>query len=300
MILVTGGTGFIGNVLIRNLVSLGYPIRLLINPSKETPRLPPGMAVDVAISGLTDERNIRASLKGVDTIFHLIGTDAHGINADYVAVDIRSTEVLTKMARQMNVERIFYLSHLGADRHSAYPYLQSKAHAEAAIINSGVPYTILRTAAVYGENDHFTEIFARYVRAFPKIVPVPGDGNTKIQPLWVDDLVTCLLLCFEDPGRVNQIVTIGGMEMLSIDEILLMIMDELKIRKTLFHFSPVWHRQLIIAMEQWFPKFPRSYFWTDYLAEDRITGIDVLPREFSLIPTRISRNLAYIGNRKSA
>ena len=79
MILVTGGTGFIGNVLVRNLVSLGYPIRLLINPSTETPRLPPGLAVDVAISGFDDERSVRASLKGVKTIFHLIGTESRGI-----------------------------------------------------------------------------------------------------------------------------------------------------------------------------------------------------------------------------
>lgn len=297
MILVTGGTGFIGNVLVRNLVSLGYPIRLLLNPSNETPRLPPGLAVDVAISSLDDERSIRASLKGIRTIFHLVGTESRGINAEFSAVDILSAKRLAVIAREMEIDRFFYLSHLGADRHSAYPYLKAKAEAEAAIIASGVPYTILRTAAVYGKNDHFTEVFARYIRVFPRFVPIPGDGSTKLQPLWVDDLVTCLLLCFEDEGKRYSTVTIGGMESLSIEEILLMIMDELKIRKSLLHFSPVWHRQMIIALEQWFPRFPRSYFWTDYLAEDRITGIDVLPREFSLIPTRLSRNLAYLNER---
>lgn len=297
MILITGGTGFIGNILIQNLVSLGYPIRLLINPSSQTPRLPQGLSIDVALSGLNDERSIRASLKGVTAIFHLVGTESQGINADYVNVDIRSTERLVTLAKEMGVERFFYLSHLGADRYSAYSYLQSKALAEAAIIASRIPYTILRTAAVYGKSDHFTEVFARYVRAFPRVVPIPGDGKTRIQPLWVDDLVTCLLLCLEDDRKKFTTITIGGMESLTIREILEMILDELKIRKTLVGLSPVWHRQLIIAMEQWFPKFPRVYFWTDYLAEDRVTGIDVLPREFSLIPTRLSRNLAYLSER---
>ena len=87
------------------------------------------------------------------------------------------------------------------------------------------------------------------------------------------------------------------MESLTVEEIFLMIMEELKIQKRLLRMSPVWHRQLVIVMEQWFPKFPRTYFWTDYLAEDRITGIDVLPREFSLVPTRLSRNLSYLSER---
>ena len=297
MILVTGGTGFIGNVLVRNLVSLGYPIRLLINPSTETPRLPPGLAVDVAISGFDDERSVRASLKGVKTIFHLIGTESRGIHYDFERVDIRSTRILAELGREMGIERFFYLSHLGADRHSAYPYLKAKALSEAAIVDSGVPYTILRTAAVYGKQDHFTEVFARYLRAFPRFVPIPGDGSAKVQPLWVDDLATCLLLCFEDEKKAFTTVTVGGMESLTVEEIFLIIMEELKIQKRLLRISPVWHRQLVIAMEQWFPKFPRIYFWTDYLAEDRITGIDVLPREFSLVPTRLSRNLSYLSER---
>jgi NADH dehydrogenase len=79
MILVTGGTGFIGQVLVRQLVSLGYPVRLLLNPSMVSPHIPRGVPVDVAIAGIQDERNLRAAMKGVRTIFHLIGTEWNGI-----------------------------------------------------------------------------------------------------------------------------------------------------------------------------------------------------------------------------
>lgn len=297
MILVTGGTGFIGQILVRNLVSLGYPVRLLINPSNQTPRIPRGIAVDVAISSIHDERNLRAAMKDVQTVFHLIGTEWRGINAEYADVDIEAARKISSVAFQMGIERFFYLSHLGADKASAYSLLQAKANAEAAIIASGVPYTIIKTAPVYGKGDHFTESFAKLIRQIPFVIPLPGDGDSKIQPIWIDDLVTCLLLCMDDEKTVNQSIEIGGMEILSIHECMELIMDAVGIHKRFLNIPPVWMRNLIIAFEQWFEGFPKLYFWADYLAEDRITSLDVLPRRFSLIPTRMSRNLGYLSEK---
>lgn len=210
MILVTGGTGFIGQVLVRNLVSLGYPVRLLINPSTKTPNIPRGIPVDVAISSIHDERNLRAALKDVRTVFHLIGTEWQGINADYAAVDIPAAAMVAQVSAQMNIQRLFYLSHIGADRNSAYGVLRSKANAEAAIINSGVPYTILQTAAVYGPGDHFTEMFARYLRAIPFVTPVPGEERRRFNQ---SGLTTWLPVCccaWITPGRSTSCWRLGA------------------------------------------------------------------------------------------
>ena len=174
MILVTGGTGFIGRILVSHLVTLGYPVRLLLNPSRDYPKLPRGVSVEVAISSMNDERNLRASMKDIDTVFHLVGTEWKGIHAEFEEVDIRAARMFSKVAKGMGVERFIYLSHIGADRASAYNLLRAKAIAEAAIRESGVPYTIVRSGIVYGQNDHFTTTLREFVRNTRGPLLIPG------------------------------------------------------------------------------------------------------------------------------
>ncbi|MDX9865921.1 MAG: NAD(P)H-binding protein [Anaerolineaceae bacterium] len=156
MIFVTGGTGFIGEALVRQLVATGRPVRVLLKPSPRSPKIPKGVALDVAVSSLLDERSLRSAMKGVDTIFHLASAERQGIRGDLSQVDVEGTRILSKVAAEANVSRIFYLSHLGADRASAYPVLKAKALAENHLIQSGIDYTIFRSAVVYGLHDQFT------------------------------------------------------------------------------------------------------------------------------------------------
>ncbi len=81
MILVTGGTGFIGKALVRHLTEAGYPVRLLIRPSRHSPQLPQGVPVEVAVSSLTDRRGLRSAMVGVDVVYHLAGAERRGPGA---------------------------------------------------------------------------------------------------------------------------------------------------------------------------------------------------------------------------
>ena len=135
-----------------------------------------------------------------------------GARANILETDARGTYNLANAAADMRVRRFFYLSHLGADRSSYYPLLKVKGIAEEHIRKSGVPYTIIRSSVVFGPEDHFTNNLARLLRTAPGIFPIPNNGRTLVQPLWVEDLVTCLLWALQNPEMVNQTVEIGGGE----------------------------------------------------------------------------------------
>ena len=107
MILVTGGTGFIGRALIQYLVDEGREVRTLIRPASESPELPKGVPVDIAISSITDERSLRAALVGVDTVYHLVGGEWLGTSADLQAIEAQGTLNLVNEAKDAGVTRIF-------------------------------------------------------------------------------------------------------------------------------------------------------------------------------------------------
>ena len=69
VIIVTGRTGFVGRALVRQLVSVGLPVRPLIRPSAKTPKLPQGVSLEVAVAALNNQRGLRSAMVGVDVVY---------------------------------------------------------------------------------------------------------------------------------------------------------------------------------------------------------------------------------------
>jgi NADH dehydrogenase len=294
MILVTGGTGFIGKILVRHLTEAGLPVRLLIRPSKQSPDLPRGVPVEVAVSNLTDLRSIQSAMTDVDIVYHLAGVEWHGAHDSLMDVDILGTQTVSQVAADAGVKRFFYVSHLGADRASAYPALKAKAIAEENIRRSRVNHTIIRTALVYGLNDHFTSGLARIMNAMPYFFLVPEEGNTLLQPIWVEDLVTCMVWALDNDLTINQTYSVGGPEYLTFSHIVQSVMEQIKLRRRLVHMSPPYLRALTVLFESMFPGLPVSVYWLDYLATNRTCNLDVMTRVFNILPSRFDHTLDHL------
>lgn len=294
MILVTGGTGFVGRALIRQLVETGREVRLLIRPSPQSPRLQRGIPFEVAVSSLDDARGLRAAMVDVDVVYHLAGVERRGAYASLMSVDISGTRVMAQVAADAGVERFFYISHLGADRASAYPLPKAKGIAEEFVRRSGVDFTILRSAIVYGPQDGFTTGLARLLYALPFLFFMPGDGRTLLQPLWVEDLATCLVWALDDNRTRNQMYEIGGPEYLNLAQVLELVQSATGLRRKLIRTRPPYLQAMTVIMEALFPGFPASVYWLDYMATNRTCSLDTIPRIFNLMPARMSYRLEYL------
>jgi NADH dehydrogenase len=298
MILITGSTGFIGNILIRHLVDLGHQVKLLLRPGKTSPNIPKGLTLDVAIASLNDEKSLQSALKNVDVIYHLASAESFGRLADLDRVDIQGTQSLLNAASQAEINRFVFVSHLGADRASAYPLLKAKGIAEHFIMDSGLSYTIFRSAVVFGNHDHFTNDLALLLKLSPYFVMAPDEGTTILQPIWVEDLVTVMTWALDMPETKNRIIEVGGPEFLTFKEICQILMKKINIKRQLVNVSPVFLNFFTELIEILLPNFPVSVFMIDYLATHRSANLDVLPREFNLLPARFEQRLGHLEGRK--
>jgi NADH dehydrogenase len=294
MILITGATGFIGRALVRHLSETGQQVRVLLRSSPTSPRLPRGVPVEVAVVSLQDERAVGAALRGVDQIYHLATAGTEGRRGNLLKTDIEGTRVLAQVAASAGIERLIFLSHIGADRASAFPIQKSKGIAEEHIRKSGVPYTIIRSSVVFGPEDRFTTSLAQLLRAAPGIFPIPSDGRSLLQPVWVEDLVTCLTWALQNPEMGNQTYEIGGGEYFSLRQLLELLMQITHTRRFLVRLPPPWMRALLVALDTFIPDFNVSTYWLDYVAVNRTCPVDNMPRIFGLMPARFGYRLDYL------
>ena len=297
MILVTGATGFVGRALVRHLSEAGQQVRVLLRSSPSSPRLPRGVPVEVALVSLNDERSVRAALRGVDQIYHLSSAGSEGRRGNLLKTDIEATRTLAQVAASADIERLIFLSHIGADRASAFPIQKSKGIAEEHIRKSGVPYTIIRSSVIFGPEDRFTNNLAQLLRAVPGFFPIPSDGRTLLQPLWVEDLVTCLLWALQNPEMVNQTYEIGGGEYFTLRQVLEKLMGVTHTRRLLVQLPPPYMRALLVMLDNFIPNFNVSTYWLDYVAVNRTCPVDNMPRIFGLMPARFGYRLDYLARK---
>ena len=272
-------------------------MRVLLRPSPQSPRIPKGVPVEVAVVSLNDERGVRAALRGVDHIYHLASASTLGRRGNLLTTDIEGTRTLAQAARDAGIQRFIYLSHIGADRASAFPIQKAKGIAEEHIRRSGVPYTIIRSSVLFGPEDRFTNNLAGILRVVPFIFPIPSDGRSLIQPLWVEDLVTCLVWTLDNPETINQTYEVGGGEYFTLRQVLETLMDVTRRRRLLVPLPVPWMRALLVMVDSLVPNFNISTYWLDYVAVNRTCPVDNLPRTFGLMPARFAYRLDYLARK---
>jgi uncharacterized protein YbjT (DUF2867 family) len=290
MILVTGGSGFIGRRVVARLVDGGHKVRVLARGQRRA-ELPD--AVDVAQGSVVSGEGLPEAMAGADKVVHLVAIIRESGDQTFQSVIRRGTERAVEAAKAASVTKFIYVSAIGARDDPTYPYLEAKWQAERAVERSGLNHTILRPSIIFGEGDEFINALAGLVRHNP-LVPVAGSGKSRFQPLWVEDLVTCIVGCLDEDAHNGEVLEVGGPEQLTYNEMLDIVKEVLGKSRLKLHLPLAVMRPVAQMMEWVLAKPPVTREQLKMLALDNVTETDSVMRSFGVQPRRLADALDYI------
>jgi len=218
-ILVTGGTGFVGTALRRELKQLGHDVRLLVRV-QSAHKIDPREGFEVVTGDILDTHACLRAVAGVDALIHLVGIRREfpedGIT--YEAMHTEASYGIFDAARRAGVKRAVYLSALGARADSRSRYQQTKFEAEEILRKTGMRWTIFRPSVLFGPGDEFHPLLADLVHRH--VVPIIDGGKTLMQPVSLADVVGPLARTVTMPETQGKIYEIGGPERIAFVDIL--------------------------------------------------------------------------------
>lgn len=293
--LITGAGGYIGRHLVARLIAADQRPRCLVRQGGRTDMLPAGK-VDIASGDITDPASLPAAVQGVDAIVHLASVVANvkqSGSVNYAAINDTGTANLVAAAKAAGVKHFIYVGGIGTVPGDEHSYIRTRWNAQQRVIESGIPYSVLQPSILFGDRSAFFVALADLMKIAP-IVPVPGNGALKFQPVWVEDVVTCLMQLLEE-GPKNAIIEIGGPAYYTYDQLLDLIAKTLGKRRFKLHVPLPLMSLGVAAMQTVLPKPPATTATLELFGADNTTRLDAIPSRFGFQPKHLATDMAEHG-----
>lgn len=259
-VLVTGGTGFVGRPILRELHRASHSIHVL-SPRGHTAA---AYAIEEEFGGQIHHGNILdpaleyldSDLKGtnehIDAVIHLVGIISEIGAQTFENVHTRGTQNVVAWAQRAGVRRFLHMSALGTRPEAVARYHRTKWAAEEIVRGSGLDWTIFRPSIIYGPGDGFVNLFAKFIRRSP-VVPVMGNGCSKFQPVSVEAVSAAFVKALTEQRAINQAYDLCGPETLTLNEMVDTILAVMQRRRLKLHVPLALGRIQAAGLEFIFP-----------------------------------------------
>jgi uncharacterized protein YbjT (DUF2867 family) len=286
MIFIAGASGFVGGHLVDFLLSKGHKVKCLAR-SKKTITSLAEKGAEVVPGDITHAETLRGVLRPEDIVIHLVGIIEEKGDATFQSIHVEGTKNLVAEAAKAGVRHFFYQSALGADKNSWSGYLKTKAEAEEMVMQSGIPWTIFRPSLIVGPWDGFTRKIMDMLK-FSPVIPLPGEGKAKFQPIYIEDWLTCINRVIDEPATFCGTFDIGGPEQLAYRQIVEELSRAAGYRKPTFSIPMGFMKLSASILERFLPSPLVTTDQLRLLEQDNICDIDSVSRNFGFFPIKLA------------
>ena len=275
MILLTGANGFLGRSIQKHLRTQN-------------------LAYTPYTGDIRDFTQLREALASAEIVIHLASAESHGRLYHLKTIDIEGTAILLQALKFHHINHLIVISRLNAQPNALHPLLRAKGLVEQQVAASGIPYTIIRSATLFGKNDRFTNAIATTAAWTWPVVLLPAGGRVAMQPLWVEDAARCIVASIGRKDLQNRTIEIAGDERLHYHEIVTQILNAAHLRRYPLAIRPLIARSLNRLTAWTLQRPPITRFDHDRFSTPEVTDLNTIFTHFHFKPHRFSQHLSHL------
>jgi NADH dehydrogenase len=248
LVVVFGGSGFVGRHVVRALARRGYRVRVACRRPDLAGHLQPlgnvGQ-IQAVQANLRFRKSVDQAVIGADHVINLVGILTESGRQKFGSVHEFGARAVAEAARGVGA-RLTHVSALGADMQSASAYARTKARGEKAVRDTVPDATIFRPSIIFGPEDRYFNRFAAMTRYSPAL-PLIGGGETRFQPVYVADVAEAVALSVDGVAVAGSTYELGGPVVASFRQCL----EEM--------LAVVERKRLLLPLPWWVSKLAASF-----------------------------------------
>lgn len=297
MILVLGGAGFVGGHLFEKLLSRAEPVRCGVISEAQRRRVERA-GIEAVLADVRNPAELVRAMQGARAVVNLVTLIQERQPHDFAAVMYHGIENVIRAARETGISRILQMGALAPPAAVADPrhgYLYWKHKGTELLASQDLDYTIFETSLVYGPGDqHLTALALALKWLRFAGVPRTGAADILFQPIWVGDLVTCLIRALDAPDTFRRTFPLGGPEILRYRDLVRIVGNEIGVKPRIVLLPELWVRSALRlggALLRYAPVTPDLMVLkgVDSTAESTATY-----EHFGIKPLRVSEAIGYL------
>lgn len=220
-VIVLGGTGFLGQRVVRRLQDRGCPVSAGTRSPDAAASYRSSWDSGVRLVGmdLADPDSLARALEGASAVVNCIGFYAETRQQSFQDVHTDAARQIARLARDSGVQRLVHISGIGASLQSPSAYVRARAEGEAAVRSVCPGAIILRPSVMFSRSGAFFGDLQKIVDHLP-VIPLFGSGRTRLQPVWAGDVAEAICRILDGARAPRKVFELGGPDVFTYREIL--------------------------------------------------------------------------------
>jgi NADH dehydrogenase len=283
-VLVLGGSGFVGRHVVSRLVVAGHRVIVPTRRREDARHLILLPTVDVVDADLNDPATLARLAKGVSAVVNAVGILNETGRQTFARVHVELVQRVIVACRSAGVRRLVQISALNADPAGPSRYQRSKGDAEAAIVASGLDWTIFQPSVIFGREDAFLNLFAKLLRHLP-VMALAG-AQARFQPVYVGDVAHCVVHAMDDDATIGHKYPLCGPDVFTLRELVAFVGKLTENERGIVALPPALGRLQAMALEM----LPGKLMSRDNLASMEVDSVCncPFPAVFGIVPASLA------------